>query len=100
VLGDCQFHFFNTDIPESEDPNEHSIVTLATIHAIHVLLMGDATTKNEAVLFKQYSLPRIQLLTVVLHGCRTSSSNTFVSHIHPDIAIISAGTRHMSHLLL
>ncbi|HDU0743613.1 TPA: MBL fold metallo-hydrolase, partial [Staphylococcus pseudintermedius] len=98
VLGDFQFQFFNTDIPESEDPNEHSIVTLATIHDIHVLLMGDATTKNEDVLLKQYSLPRIQILKVGHHGSRTSSSKTFLSQIHPDIALISAGKQNMYHL--
>ncbi|NBK46608.1 DNA internalization-related competence protein ComEC/Rec2 [Staphylococcus delphini] len=98
VLGDFQFQFFNTDIPESEDPNEHSIVTLATIHDIHVLLMGDATTKNEEILLKQYTLPQIQILKVGHHGSQTSSSKTFLSQIHPDIALISAGKQNMYHL--
>ncbi|WP_238989538.1 DNA internalization-related competence protein ComEC/Rec2 [Staphylococcus ursi] len=98
VLGDFQFQFFNTDIPESDDPNEHSIVTLATIHDIHVLLMGDATTKNEDVLLKQYTLPQIQILKVGHHGSQTSSSEAFLRQIHPEVTLISAGKHNMYHL--
>ncbi|MEJ7540620.1 DNA internalization-related competence protein ComEC/Rec2 [Staphylococcus intermedius] len=97
-LGDFQFQFYNTDIPESDDPNEHSIVTLATIHDKHILLMGDATTKNEDALLKQYMLPHIQILKVGHHGSQTSSSKTFLNLIQPEIALVSAGKHNMYHL--
>lgn len=98
TLGDFQFSFFNTDIPTSDDPNEHSIVTLATIHDTHILLMGDATTKNEEILLKQYVLPQIQILKVGHHGSQTSSSKSFLAQLHPELALISAGKQNMYHL--
>lgn len=97
-LGDFSFQFLNSDIQESEDPNEHSIVTLATIHQTHILLMGDATTENEEKLMASYTLPRVDILKVGHHGSKTSSSETFLEATQPKLALISVAKHNMYHL--
>lgn len=94
------FHFklLNSDIVQSEDPNEHSIVTLVSINGTNILLMGDATTKNEEKLMTTYHLPQIDILKVGHHGSLTSSSETFLNTIQPSIALISAGKNNLYHL--
>ncbi|REA94774.1 DNA internalization-related competence protein ComEC/Rec2, partial [Staphylococcus pseudintermedius] len=73
-LGAFKFTLLDTNIENSADPNEHSIITLASIDQTHILLMGDATEKNELKLLANYRLPKIQILKVGHHGSQTSSS--------------------------
>lgn len=97
-LGEFTFKFYNTDIQNSDDPNEHSIVTLASFNNIDTLLMGDATELNEKQLLSKYSLPTIELLKVGHHGSKTSSSENFLRTIHPKVALISSGQNNIYHL--
>lgn len=97
-LGDFSFQFLDSDIASSDDPNEHSIVTLATINKTTMMLMGDATTENEEKLITSYSLPKVDILKVGHHGSKTSSSESFLDTIEPKIALISVAKHNMYHL--
>ncbi|UXR79415.1 DNA internalization-related competence protein ComEC/Rec2 [Staphylococcus sp. IVB6218] len=97
-LGDFKFQFLNCDVEMSDDPNEHSIVTLVNINQYKLLLMGDATIKNEEKLLQSYQLPKIDILKVGHHGSKTSSSVAFLETIKPDIALISVAKHNMYHL--
>ncbi|MBI5975767.1 DNA internalization-related competence protein ComEC/Rec2 [Staphylococcus canis] len=97
-IGQLRFQFLNGDVKNSDNPNEHSIVTLATFNSYHILLMGDATDANEALLLKRYQFPEIDILKVGHHGSKTSSSAPFLNSVHPKIALISAGKHNMYHL--
>ncbi|ARJ49899.1 DNA internalization-related competence protein ComEC/Rec2 [Staphylococcus lutrae] len=98
ALGEFEFKFYNTDMTNSADPNEHSIITLARFHQTHILLMGDASAHNESLLLNRYQLPPIQILKVGHHGSQTSSDEQFITKIHPKIALISAGKHNIYHL--
>ncbi len=97
-LGAFKFTLLDTNIENSADPNEHSIITLASIDQTHILLMGDATEKNELKLLANYRLPKIQILKVGHHGSQTSSSTSFINEMRPQIALISAGRNNVYHL--
>lgn len=97
-LGDFYFQFLNATIPDSDNPNHHSVITLAFIHQTHILLMGDATIENEEKLLKAYPLPKINVLKVGHHGSLTSTSENFISKIKPEYALISSGKNNLYRL--
>ncbi|AVQ33042.1 DNA internalization-related competence protein ComEC/Rec2 [Staphylococcus muscae] len=97
-LGAFSFQFLNADVKQSEDPNEHSIVTLVNINQTKLLLMGDATVNNEEQLMHTYLLPKIDILKVGHHGSKTSSSAAFLEVIKPNHALVSVGKHNMYHL--
>ena len=97
-LDDFKFHFLNATLKQSENPNDHSIITLARLNDIHVLLMGDATVANENLLRKNFLLPKINILKVGHHGSNTSTSETFLAFIQPEIALISSGKNNLYRL--
>ncbi|MCS4485572.1 DNA internalization-related competence protein ComEC/Rec2 [Staphylococcus americanisciuri] len=97
-LGDYDFQFLDSDIDTSDDPNEHSIVTLVRIHQTTVMLMGDATVDNEAKLMTNYSLEKVDILKVGHHGSKTSSSEVFLDAINPEVALLSVAKHNMYRL--
>ncbi|UXR77348.1 MULTISPECIES: DNA internalization-related competence protein ComEC/Rec2 [unclassified Staphylococcus] len=97
-LGAFSFQFLNSDIGQSEDPNEHSIVTFVNINQNKLLLMGDATVNNEEQLMNAFALPKIDILKVGHHGSKTSSSTAFLNVIKPTHAIVSVAKHNMYHL--
>ncbi|PTG77455.1 ComEC/Rec2 family competence protein, partial [Staphylococcus chromogenes] len=94
-LDEFQFQFLNATIKNSENPNEHSIITLANIYNNRILLMGDATVANEDLLRQKYNIPKINILKVGHHGSKTSTSENFLATIRPEIALISSGKNNM-----
>ncbi|WP_449125697.1 ComEC/Rec2 family competence protein [Staphylococcus chromogenes] len=97
-LDEFQFQFLNATIKNSENPNEHSIITLANIYNNRILLMGDATVANEDLLRQKYNIPKINILKVGHHGSKTSTSENFLATIRPEIALISSGKNNMYRL--
>ena len=53
--------------------------------------MGDAGIMVEEDLMEKYNLENIDVLKVVHHGSKTSSSKTFIDEIKPKYSIISVG---------
>ncbi len=74
-----------------EDENPSSQVYLGIYKDKSFLLMGDAPSKTEGEILKNYDLSNIDILKVGHHGSNTSSSLEFLEKIKPKISLISAG---------
>lgn len=94
---DSTIQFLRSYIYDSQDKNEQSIVLLIKYHYKTILLMGDASQRNEKILMKKYHLPHIDILKVGHHGSKTSSSMIFLKQIQPKISIISSGKHNKYH---
>lgn len=97
-LSQAKFNLLDTTIQTSEDLNEQSIVTLIEYKDIKILLMGDASTKNEFELVKKYNIGKIDILKVGHHGSKTSTSDNFINIIKPHISLISVGKSNLYNL--
>ena len=53
--------------------------------------MGDASSKNEEEIIRNYPFLRADVLKVGHHGSSTSTSEAFLKHIRPKEAVISCG---------
>ena len=71
--------------------NDDSCVLLVSTPRYKVLLTGDISKKTEQALIKMYPHLSADVLIVPHHGSKTSSSRNFISHISPQIAVVSAG---------
>jgi competence protein ComEC len=81
---------FINDVYKNE--NEDSLITKININGYIILLMGDAYTKQEEKIdFK------VDVLKVGHHGSKTSTSQSFIDKIKPDIALISVGHNYYGH---
>ncbi|MFT4019884.1 MAG: DNA internalization-related competence protein ComEC/Rec2 [Acinetobacter sp.] len=75
--------------------NEMSCVVYLTYqHPVgtrHILIMGDAGQMAEQRLMQVYPHLPVDLLVLGHHGSRFSSSNEFLMHYQPALALVSAG---------
>lgn len=85
----CEIMLCDTDIAkEKNNLNLSSIVIRATFENQSYLFMGDAEEINE----KSRTWPQTNVLKVGHHGSDTSSSQSFLNQVLPQIAIIQTGT--------
>lgn len=75
------------DNTQPDDENDASIVTKITYGKMDYLFMADATTKVEG----KRVWDDIDVLKVGHHGSNTSSSESFLKAVQPEISIISVG---------
>jgi competence protein ComEC len=74
--------------------NSKSCVVLAELGAIRVLLTGDVPAREEAGMVAAFgSGVAAQLVVAPHHGSKTSSSEVFVSAVHPRWVSVQAGYR-------
>jgi competence protein ComEC len=85
-----KFEFLWPDTHVGED-NDDSCVVLISDKNNKVLLTGDISKKVERKLIHQYPQLQADVLVVPHHGSKTSSSNIFITHVNPQLAIVSAG---------
>jgi competence protein ComEC len=75
-----------------KDPNLASTVALVRYGMVRFLLVGDAEQPEEDWLLAHHrSELRADVLKVGHHGSSTSSSDTFLDAVHPELAVISVG---------
>ncbi|MGD6774463.1 DNA internalization-related competence protein ComEC/Rec2 [Sutcliffiella horikoshii] len=74
-----------------ENKNEGSIVLLAVLSNKKWLFTGDMEEEGERDLLHHYPNLNVDVLKVGHHGSKTSSIDSFLREIRPDVAIISAG---------
>ena len=55
------------------------------------MFMGDAGVDKEKDVLDKYNISNIDVLKVVHHGSKTSSSEEFINEINPNYSIISVG---------
>jgi len=74
------------------DPNLASTIAVVQYGVVRFLLVGDAERAEEEWLLEHYRDElRADVLKVGHHGSSTSSSDTFLAAVHPDVAVISVG---------
>jgi len=87
---EIKFEFLWPTKPVSQE-NDDSCVLLLSDKNNKVLLTGDISKKVERKLVQQYPQLQVDVLVVPHHGSKTSSSEGFITHLSPNIAIVSAG---------
>lgn len=86
-IGDAECEFMTEPIENKKNLNLSSLVTRITFGQTSFLMMGDAETENE----KSRTWPQTNVLKVGHHGSNTSTSDSFLQQIKPQVAIISVG---------
>jgi competence protein ComEC len=85
---ECEIMLCDSELSEKENNlNLSSIVIRAVYNKQSYLFMGDAETKNE----QTRDWPQTNVLKVGHHGSNTSSSQSFLNQVMPQIAIIQVG---------
>ncbi len=87
VLGPPQVRLKGT----TDDLNANSVVLRLTYGSVSFLLTGDLSREGEEALLAGRGDVRATVLKVGHHGSDGSSSEAFISAVHPAIAVISAG---------
>lgn len=85
---ECEIMLCDESLAEKEDNlNLSSIVIRAVFEKQSYLFMGDAETENE----RTRTWPQTNVLKVGHHGSDTSSSQSFLNQVLPQMAIIQVG---------
>lgn len=72
------------------DPNNNSLVLLATANGVRVLLTGDAEVEEQHELRTTAPIGRVDVLKVAHHGS-SFQDNGFLDAVHPRVALVSVG---------
>lgn len=77
----------------TDDTNDGSIVLSMSHKQVSMLLAGDLEVNGERALQSAGLIDRATILKVGHHGSKTSSSELFLDHVSPEIAVISVGDK-------
>lgn len=80
-------------VTPTEDTNDASVVMRLRYGSTSFMFSGDLPQRGEYQVLKleRSILPPVDVLKLGHHGSRTSSSEAWLSTLHPEVAIISAG---------
>ena len=73
------------------EPNANSIVTRLDYGDFSMLLTGDAETQTEERMMSKGANLEARILKVAHHGSKYATSEDFIDHVKPEVAIISDG---------
>jgi competence protein ComEC len=92
-VGQVDYRFLHPrELSNLRVSNNKSCVLLIEFAGKKILLAGDIEKNVEAELLEVYpDLTDIDWLLIPHHGSKTSSSESFVDRVAPDIAVVSAG---------
>lgn len=91
------FVFYDLNEMKSEDENSSSLVDYVKLNSMQVCLMGDATADTEQEIIHHYGQLHCDVLKLGHHGSKTSSSDSFLDTVKPDLGIISSGPYSLYH---
>lgn len=89
-LPGVEWTWLHPDRDDGFSNNDASIVLLLSAYGRQILFTGDLEQDGERKLLEQV-LPPIDVLKVAHHGSKTSTTDSFVKQIQPQLAVISAG---------
>ncbi|WP_117215913.1 ComEC/Rec2 family competence protein, partial [Allorhizocola rhizosphaerae] len=72
------------------DPNNNSVIVLATVRGVRVLLLGDAETEQQALLRAGYPELAVDVLKVAHHGSAYQDP-ALLGELRPRVALVSVG---------
>ncbi len=96
-IGDIEFFSLEND-KSFDNSNNESLIIYATINKLNYLFTGDIEEKVEIEIINDYPTLLVDILKVAHHGSNTSSTSRFISHILPQIALISVSKNNIYHL--
>lgn len=76
-----------------ETSNNGSIVIDAKLGNLRWLFTGDLEKEGEQRILKDFPNLKADVLKVGHHGSKTSTSEEFVQHLNPKVALVSAGQK-------
>jgi len=81
--------------PVNKNPskNNHSLVLYVKMGEDAWLFTGDIEKEAEAQLIRNYPNLQADILKVAHHGSQTSSTQAFIEHVQPKVALISVGEK-------
>jgi len=89
TIGDLTFTSYNEG--GFMDANDNSLVLSLNFMGKKWLFTGDASTKTEERIIKNYPSLRCDILKIGHHGSYTSTSDAFLDLLNPQEAVISVG---------
>ncbi|OOE05102.1 DNA internalization-related competence protein ComEC/Rec2 [Anoxybacillus kestanbolensis] len=90
TVGKAQFYILSP-FGNEETTNDGSIVLYALMGGAYWLFTGDLEEKGEQQIMRTYPSLPVDILKVGHHGSKTSTSESFLRHIRPKLALISVG---------
>lgn len=91
--GDHQFSVLSPEKNFDGDRNRGSIVILTHIGGLYWFFGGDLDQAGEEEIVRKFPNVSIDILKAGHHGSKTSSSDIFLNHYQPKVALISAGEK-------
>jgi competence protein ComEC len=93
-----QQHLYQVLGPETDNPNNRSIVLLLEFGKVSALLTGDLEEEGELSLLAMDVIHPVTILKAGHHGSKTSSIHSFVAAAKPETSLISVGANnHFGH---
>lgn len=80
-----------------DDVNENSLILYFDVYETKFLIMGDAGVEQEKEIVKRYPHFEVDVLKLGHHGSLTSSSESFLKALKPQIGLISSDPRIYNH---
>ncbi|MEM0910863.1 MAG: DNA internalization-related competence protein ComEC/Rec2 [Pseudomonadota bacterium] len=71
------------------DRNEESCVVLLTVRDTNILFAGDISASEEQAIMQRWPNLNVDILVAPHHGSKSSSSESFVSSLVPDVVVFS-----------
>ncbi|MEK4147252.1 DNA internalization-related competence protein ComEC/Rec2 [Robertmurraya sp. FSL W8-0741] len=90
-VSEYTFHVLSPSSDRELERNDQSIVIYVKLGGLHWMFTGDLEEEGEGRLLSSYPALRIDVLKVAHHGSKTSTSEFWLEHLKPEIALISAG---------
>ncbi len=98
---DLEFYVLNPDQPivdgYENDFNNHSLVLKLHYKKTNFLFTGDIEEATEIKLLPWNDLLKSDILKVAHHGSDSSTSESFIKRVQPEVAVISVGPNHFGH---
>jgi len=84
-------NFIPIDLPESNNENDHTLITFLKMYDTAIAFPADLEVKGEEKVLEQYSLEETDILKAGHHGAGTSTSNVWLDALKPKDTVISVG---------
>lgn len=84
-------------LEEGQGDNNDSLVLYGQFYQTRFLFTGDLEKEGEEVVLKAYPDLPVDVLKLGHHGSKGSSTPEFLDHVHPSLALISAGQDNRYH---
>ncbi|MFA6074334.1 MAG: DNA internalization-related competence protein ComEC/Rec2 [Negativicutes bacterium] len=86
-----EFDFTEVVSGESNNQNEHMLITRVSSGELAALITGDLGIKGEQALIKRKENINANILKIGHHGSKTSTSEEFLQAVQPEYAVVSVG---------